>query len=146
LCADHDRDRRLSGELRHVPLERRVHLRRIAKGQVGAADRAGEEEITAERDAVPVERHEPGCVAGHVHDGESQIAAPELLALRELRVRSLRLLEVDAVHLRGARRQVAIVWQVARMQQHRDVEHAAHLGDRADVIDVRVREPDGVER
>jgi hypothetical protein len=118
----------------------------LAERQIGAADRSGEQQVAAERDAVAGEGHESRCVTRHVHHLKSQRSANDLLAVGELGVRTIGLLEIDAVHLRGAGGQPSVVREIEGMQMHRHVEPAFDRGDGTDVIDVRVREPDRVER
>ena len=67
------------------------------------------------------------------------------VAIGELRVGRLGLLERNAVH-RGRLCTAHVQRQVRRVQVHRHVPLAQHAGDAADVIEVRVRQPDRVER
>src|SRR5688500_803592 len=126
--------------------QRFVHVGRIAEREIGTSNRAREQQIAAERDAVAVECHEARRVTRHVHHLKSQRTAAELLTVGELLVRPFGLFELDPVHLRRTRRKPRVVRKIQRMQVHGHVESALDCGYGPDVVDVRVREPDRVER
>jgi hypothetical protein len=138
-------DDRLARQL-DVARERTIHRGGICKWQIRSADGTGEEQIAPEGDTVPRECDMAGRVSGHVHHREAKRAAAELLPVGKLAVRAVRLLEVDSVQLRGARRQRGVGGQIERMEQDGYVVLAADRSDRADVIDVRVCQPDRVDR
>src|SRR5688572_14067308 len=89
-------DARPRGDRREAP-EGPGHRRGIAEGQVGATDRAGEEEVSAEAVPLADERDVTRRVTGEMPDGESHRPEREHVALVQFAVRRSRLLERDAV-------------------------------------------------
>jgi hypothetical protein len=127
--------------------ERRVHRVRIGQRQIRSADASSEHQIARQRNAVSVEAHVARRVTGHVHHAELQRATGENAALSERKGRDRGLIPAHhPVHLRGARRELLVVRQIRWMEVNRNLVLPAHLIDCTDVIDVRVREPDRVER
>src|ERR1043166_5081888 len=125
--------------------ERLLHCRRIAEWKIRAPDGAREQQIPSEEQPATAEYDAPRRVSRRVEPLEAERPEPELVAVRERLIRRTGLLERDAVDGR-LNRTPLVQRQVRRMEIDRHVPHAFHAGDAADVIDVRVRQPDGLER
>ena len=131
---------------RHQAREARRERPRIAEWQVGPPDGASEQAVSADDDLVADERHVPGRMARHMPHRERVCADGEAHPVGEVLVMRLGLVPRKAV----ARRRhvsVRVDGRVRRMEPDRDSRpRPSHGSDRADVVQVRVREPDGGRR
>src|SRR5207253_2064362 len=91
------------------------------------------------------QHHVTGGVARRVKNVEGQRPERETVAVGEHGIGPSRLLERDAVHA-GLRRAAIVERQIGWVKMNRDVPRAFHTGDAANVVDVRVRQPDRLQR
>ena len=120
--------------------------------QVGAADRAGEQDVPAEQRrlvrAEQVEHDRAGAVAGRVAHAEVETAEGHLLAVGEF-ADVVRLGEGERAEQRRADRhpdagpRVGELRTVGRVDERRHVASLAHRQHREGVVEVSVREQDG---
>ena len=117
----------------------------IAVGQIRAADRAGKQTVPAEDHTVVVERHVSGGVAGHVHDRELLRANAHAIALRQFAIGGRRSIDADAESQRCIHGYF-VQRSFQGMHVDRNGMRLQHSRKTTEVIEVRVRQPDALER
>src|SRR6185312_7483198 len=119
-----------------------LHVCGVRHREIGASDRSREQNIAAQHDAMSVERDVAGTVTRKMKDVERQIPDAENVAVGEILIGWLRLLERHLVRF-GEERLRIVNGPIERMKVHRHARKAAtDRGDGADVIQMRVRDPD----
>jgi len=109
------------------------------------ADGAGKETVATEHHVIGVERDVPGRVSGDVHHRQRLRSHGDSIAFRQLAIREWRLLDDEPIAKRRVHRAL-VQGLLERMHVHRHRMLAQHAGERAEMIEVRVREPDAFER
>src|SRR5512141_497791 len=122
-------------------LERGLKVRRIRERQVCPSDRSGKEAVAHQRVAVTVNYNVTGSVPWSVHHAELERSELERVPFLELNVRRRRLFVWDPIQLRLASAN-AIKGLIELMEINGDVPLSLDRSDRADVIDVRMCNPD----
>lgn len=114
----------------------------ITQRKIRSADGPREQNVAAEHDALADECDVTRRVSGDVHNAKLERAKTQHIAFSQRALRERRHVEGNLIH-RSNVGAAFVDRPILRMHEYRHIELALDRSDAADVINVRVREPNG---